>query len=78
MLNVDSVCDGDGEFLLIEAADYLPNWLNPDTAENRVSCILSFLLHCITCKLRQTLATSSAVIFIVVSHNHTSCCTNQN
>ncbi|XP_041645684.1 protein ecdysoneless homolog [Cheilinus undulatus] len=31
-----SVQDNDGEFLLIEAADYLPKWLNPDTSENRV------------------------------------------
>jgi len=30
------VRDSDGEFLLIEAADYLPKWLNPDTADNRV------------------------------------------
>lgn len=29
--------DNDGEFLLIEAADYLPKWLNPDSSENRVS-----------------------------------------
>ncbi|KAM9726789.1 protein ecdysoneless homolog [Menidia menidia] len=28
--------DNDGEFLLIEAADYLPKWINPDTSENRV------------------------------------------
>ncbi|CAL8254863.1 unnamed protein product [Lota lota] len=28
--------DNDGEFLLIEAADYLPTWLNPETSENRV------------------------------------------
>uniref|UniRef100_A0A1A7WHQ5 Ecdysoneless homolog n=2 Tax=Iconisemion striatum TaxID=60296 RepID=A0A1A7WHQ5_9TELE len=28
--------DNDGEFILIEAADYLPKWLNPDTSENRV------------------------------------------
>ncbi|KAM7385408.1 hypothetical protein PAMP_001494 [Pampus punctatissimus] len=28
--------DNDGEFLLIEAADYLPKWLNPDISENRV------------------------------------------
>ncbi|KAM3862656.1 protein ecdysoneless homolog [Diretmus argenteus] len=28
--------DNDGEFLLIEAADYLPKWLNPETSENRV------------------------------------------
>ncbi|KAK2824461.1 hypothetical protein Q5P01_021636 [Channa striata] len=31
-----SVEDNDGEFLLIEAADYLPKWLNPETSENRV------------------------------------------
>jgi len=45
---VGSVQDSDGEFLLIEAADYLPKWLNPDTAENKVSCISSFLLQTIT------------------------------
>jgi len=36
LFDVDSIQDSDGEFLLIEAADYLPKWLNPDTAENRV------------------------------------------
>ncbi|KAJ8958175.1 hypothetical protein NQ318_006114 [Aromia moschata] len=30
------VYDVDGEFLLIEAADYLPGWANPETCENRV------------------------------------------
>ena len=30
--------DNDGEFLLIEAADFLPKWLNPDTSELRVRC----------------------------------------
>ncbi|KAI4144755.1 MAG: hypothetical protein LQ341_002578 [Variospora aurantia] len=30
------VFDSDGEFLLIEAADALPRWLNPEIAENRV------------------------------------------
>uniref|UniRef100_UPI00398F3F00 protein ecdysoneless homolog n=1 Tax=Pristiophorus japonicus TaxID=55135 RepID=UPI00398F3F00 len=33
---VASVEDNDGDFLLIEAADYLPKWLNPDTSANRV------------------------------------------
>ncbi|XP_045766663.1 protein ecdysoneless homolog isoform X2 [Maniola jurtina] len=28
--------DNDGDFLLIEAADYLPDWANPETTENRV------------------------------------------
>ncbi|XP_059518384.1 protein ecdysoneless homolog isoform X2 [Myotis daubentonii] len=28
--------DNDGEFLLIEAADYLPKWLDPDNSANRV------------------------------------------
>lgn len=31
------VHDSDGEFLLIEAANHLPKWLNPETATNRVS-----------------------------------------
>ncbi|XP_050300653.1 protein ecdysoneless [Anthonomus grandis grandis] len=30
------VYDSDGEFLLIEAADYLPGWASPETCENRV------------------------------------------
>ncbi|KFA72376.1 hypothetical protein S40288_05595 [Stachybotrys chartarum IBT 40288] len=30
------VCDTDGEFLLIEAANVLPKWLSPETDRNRV------------------------------------------
>ncbi|KAH0623562.1 hypothetical protein JD844_006452 [Phrynosoma platyrhinos] len=30
------VDDNDGEFLLIEAADFLPKWLNPENSMNRV------------------------------------------
>lgn len=30
------VDDNDGEFLLIEAADFLPKWLSPENSENRV------------------------------------------
>ncbi|KAK9874394.1 hypothetical protein WA026_002741 [Henosepilachna vigintioctopunctata] len=33
---IGRVCDADGEFLLIEAAEYVPNWANPDTANQRV------------------------------------------
>ncbi len=29
--------DADGEFILIEAAEYLPKWANPETCEQRVS-----------------------------------------
>ncbi|OBS76089.1 hypothetical protein A6R68_17452 [Neotoma lepida] len=29
--------DNDGEFLLIEAADFLPKWLDPDNSANRVT-----------------------------------------
>ena len=43
--------DTDGEFLLIEAANALPRWLNPEIADNRVSvgCVFLFehLLMCI-------------------------------
>jgi len=47
---IGSIRDSDGEFLLIEAADYLPKWLNPDTAENRVCSTLSLLdsRQCVT------------------------------
>lgn len=30
------VCDNDGEFMLIEAADHLDSWLGPENATNRV------------------------------------------
>lgn len=33
------VVDADGEFILIEAADYLPKWANPETCEQRVSYV---------------------------------------
>lgn len=34
---VVEIHDNDGQFLLIEAAEHLPSWLNPDNADNRVS-----------------------------------------
>ncbi|KAK7456517.1 hypothetical protein BaRGS_00039373 [Batillaria attramentaria] len=43
---VIKVTDNDEEFLLIEAADHLPKWLNPETAENRVY-ISNGVLHVI-------------------------------
>ena len=30
------VMDTDGQFLLIEASDFLPKWVNPETSDNRV------------------------------------------
>ncbi|XP_076651479.1 ecdysoneless cell cycle regulator isoform X1 [Halictus rubicundus] len=33
---IAKVVDSDGEFLLIEAANVLPSWANPETCENRV------------------------------------------
>lgn len=35
-LTLCSVYDSDGEFLLIEAADALPSWVQPTNSENRV------------------------------------------
>ncbi|KAL0260152.1 hypothetical protein SLS55_005898 [Diplodia seriata] len=37
--------DTDGEFLLIEAANTLPKWLNPEVAENRVSSLTTTNEH---------------------------------
>ena len=34
------ICDTDGQFLLIEAANTLPKWLNPEVADFRVSMAL--------------------------------------
>lgn len=36
--------DSDGEFMLIEAANYLPAWANPDTCEQRVRFKDTFLI----------------------------------
>lgn len=36
---VVQIKDSDGEFLLIEAANYLPSWANSNTTENRVSAV---------------------------------------
>lgn len=33
---VGRVVDSDGEFLLIEAANHLPKWVNPETCEGKV------------------------------------------
>jgi hypothetical protein len=35
-VNIFSVFDTDGEFLLIEAAESLPTWVKPSNSENRV------------------------------------------
>ncbi|KAL2083639.1 hypothetical protein ACEWY4_021412 [Coilia grayii] len=43
--------DNDGEFLLIEAADYLPKWLKPENSENRVF-FSNGELHIIPCPSR--------------------------
>ena len=41
-MNFKSVKDNDGEFLLIEAANFLPKWLEPENCENRVSFFFFF------------------------------------
>lgn len=39
------VVDGDGQFLLVEAAATLPAWLEPEVAENRVChCPVEFII----------------------------------
>ncbi|VDQ07110.1 unnamed protein product [Trichobilharzia regenti] len=35
------VSDEDGEFLLIECANHLPKWLNPENAENRINKLVT-------------------------------------
>lgn len=42
---IAQVQDNDGYFLLIEAADFLPAWANPDTTENRVIIIYVILFN---------------------------------
>uniref|UniRef100_A0A8D3DAS4 Ecdysoneless homolog (Drosophila) n=1 Tax=Scophthalmus maximus TaxID=52904 RepID=A0A8D3DAS4_SCOMX len=45
--------DNDGEFILIEAADYLPKWLNPDTSELRVF-LYKGELHILPCPTKSS------------------------
>ena len=33
---VISIKDNDGQFMLIDAADHIPSWINPESIENRV------------------------------------------
>lgn len=39
------IIDNDGDFLLIEAANYLPSWANPENTENRVSSLFILLVY---------------------------------
>lgn len=44
--------DADGEFILIEAAEVLPRWANPDTCAQRVCSIYLFIIiYCFENKL---------------------------
>uniref|UniRef100_A0AAQ5YLL1 Ecdysoneless homolog (Drosophila) n=1 Tax=Amphiprion ocellaris TaxID=80972 RepID=A0AAQ5YLL1_AMPOC len=49
-----TVEDNDGEFILIEAAEDLPKWLNPDTSENRVF-LYRGELHILPCPSKSSL-----------------------
>uniref|UniRef100_A0A0A1X4Z5 Protein SGT1 homolog ecdysoneless n=1 Tax=Zeugodacus cucurbitae TaxID=28588 RepID=A0A0A1X4Z5_ZEUCU len=57
------VIDADGEFLLIEAADALPAWANPDKCEQRVYIVNGHmqLVQKLTAKSSKKLAVSTAV-----------------
>lgn len=44
LFSCSRIRDSDEEFLLIEAADVLPKWLNPESAENRVRNFSAFFL----------------------------------
>lgn len=39
------VVDSDGEFLLIEAADYLPPWAKPEICEERVVYLIQITVR---------------------------------
>ncbi|CAH8562884.1 unnamed protein product [Schistosoma turkestanicum] len=54
------VTDEDGEFLLIECANHLPNWINPENAENRVWFYQGKL--CIICKERKLKMTLNSAL----------------
>ncbi|XP_037996743.1 protein ecdysoneless homolog [Motacilla alba alba] len=48
-----SIDDNAGEFLLIEAADFLPKWLNPENSENRLSKTCVTFTRCLYAQLVQ-------------------------
>ncbi|KAH8278224.1 hypothetical protein KR044_002917 [Drosophila immigrans] len=58
------VCDADGEFLLIEAADVLPDWASPETCEQRVYLVnggLQLIQNSTNSSQQQRLPMSTAV-----------------
>ncbi|XP_047993363.1 protein ecdysoneless homolog [Leguminivora glycinivorella] len=64
------VRDDDGEFLLIEAADYLPSWANPDSTDNRVF-IYQGQIHIIPPNLQRDAELKDALQMIANSSNKT-------
>ncbi|XP_077491205.1 ecdysoneless cell cycle regulator [Amblyomma americanum] len=57
---VIKVEDADGEFLLIEAAEHLPKWVNPETSENRVY-IYRNSLHIVPLESRKAAESAQAL-----------------
>ncbi|KAH8365618.1 hypothetical protein KR093_002742 [Drosophila rubida] len=58
------VCDSDGEFLLIEAAELLPDWASPETCEQRVYIVnggLQLIQNSTTDSQQQCLPMATAV-----------------
>ena len=45
------VVDSDGEFMLIEAANHLPEWASPETCEQRVRIIFIFIMFLCSYKI---------------------------
>lgn len=54
------VHDNDGEFLLIESADYLPQWAQPEICDNRVYLIAGNI-HIIPPEDDETISVSEAL-----------------
>lgn len=61
------VVDADGEFILIEAADYLPKWANPETCEQRVDIILISFVDPLSRDLLRAYILYSRRLFQIVS-----------
>ncbi|KAL8691679.1 MAG: hypothetical protein Q9218_003154 [Villophora microphyllina] len=57
------IIDSDGEFLLVEAADALPKWLNPEVTENRVGLVHLALLY-FTCSQSQVWINNRRLLII--------------
>lgn len=63
---VAAAVDSDGQFMLIEAANHLPAWANPETCAQNVSFIVNYYLVLINQSINQSKSHNFRYIFMMV------------